>query len=116
MYGISGSWARDIPNLTGLMTTAIGYVDANINAPGTRTLLVVSGGKDERTLLTRIEPVYPETPQKMHIGGSARLAVTIAPTGKVDDVVVLGGNPILAESAAAAVKQWFIVQAVRARH
>jgi outer membrane biosynthesis protein TonB len=32
--------------------------------------------------------------------------VTISPKGSVEDVQVLGGNPLLAESAIAAVKQW----------
>ena len=35
-----------------------------------------------------------------------RLKLTIGPRGNVETVEVLGGNPILGESAVAAVKQW----------
>jgi outer membrane biosynthesis protein TonB len=35
-----------------------------------------------------------------------RLEVTISPKGDVENIQLLGGNPILAESAIFAVKQW----------
>jgi outer membrane biosynthesis protein TonB len=34
------------------------------------------------------------------------LEVTISPKGDVENIRLLGGNPILAESAILAVKQW----------
>jgi TonB family protein len=37
---------------------------------------------------------------------TVRLKVTIAPNGTVQDVELLGGNPILGEAAMLAVKQW----------
>ena len=40
------------------------------------------------------------------MGGLVRLKATVGPDGKVDNVEVLGGNPILAESAVAAVIKW----------
>jgi TonB family protein len=40
------------------------------------------------------------------IGGTVRLEVTITPKGTVESAKVLGGNPILAESAVTAVKKW----------
>jgi TonB family protein len=42
----------------------------------------------------------------LQIGGTVRLMVTISPNGSVESAQVLGGNPILAESAIKAVKQW----------
>jgi TonB family protein len=42
----------------------------------------------------------------MQIGGTVRLMVTVSPKGSVDGVQLLGGNPILAEAAIKAVKQW----------
>lgn len=86
---------------------AIGYVSASTTAEGAKILAVVpAGNKTQRTLVTRVEPEYPETLQRLHIGGTVRLAVTISPKGNVENVKLLGGNPILAECAITAVSQW----------
>ena len=87
---------------------AIGYVDSSVDAQGTKVLIVLAVGRnaEKRKLLTRVESQYPETLKQMHIGGTVRLALTISPKGTVEDVAVLGGNPILAEAAAKAAKQW----------
>lgn len=86
---------------------AIGYVGSEAKAEGVKTLTVVHvGNTAERKLLTRVEPAYPETLKRLGISGTVRLQVTISPKGNVENVELLGGNPILGESAIAAVKQW----------
>ena len=86
---------------------AIGYVSTGASVEGVRTLTVVDApGNAERKLITRIEPVYPEDLRKRSIGGLVRLKVTISTNGSVEYIELLGGNPILAESAITAVKQW----------
>jgi len=88
---------------------AIGYVSAETGTEGTNVLPVVSESQEnhtQRALLTRVEPDYPETLQKLQIGGTVRLSITISAKGSVEDVELLGGNPILAESAVQAVQQW----------
>ncbi|MFZ1157646.1 MAG: TonB family protein [Candidatus Sulfotelmatobacter sp.] len=88
---------------------AIGYVssDSDTTVNGVKTLLVIPAGNTaERRLLTSFEPKYPETLQRLGIGGTVRLALTVAPKGNVENVALLGGNPILAESAILAVKRW----------
>jgi TonB family protein len=86
---------------------AIGYVSAEASTEGVKTLVIIHGGNSaQRELIIRVEPDYPETLKRLNIGGTVRLMVTIAPKGKVEKVEVLGGNPILGESATAAVKQW----------
>lgn len=86
---------------------AIGYVNAAFNVEGVKTLSIVDGRKhDARRLITHVEPDYPETLKRLNIGGTVRLQVTIAARGNVENVVLLGGNPILAESAMFAVRQW----------
>jgi TonB family protein len=62
--------------------------------------------KSDRKLVTRVEPDYPPVLRMRQIGGTVKLEVTIAPAGNVEGAKVLGGNPILAESAVAAVKKW----------
>ena len=85
---------------------AIGYVSSAASTEGVKVLMVSDGRNPQRTLLTRVEPGYPETLQRLQIGGIVRLAVTISPNGAVENVALLGGNPILAEAATKAVKQW----------
>ena len=86
---------------------AIGYVSADTIVEDVKTLTIIRGGNDaQRRLITRVEPEYPDTLKRLNIGGTVRLQLTIAPGGNVETVEVLGGNPILGESAVAAVKQW----------
>jgi TonB family protein len=86
---------------------AIGYVSVEADTGGLKTLIVGDKGKRSgRVVLTRVEPEYPETLRLLHIGGSVRLAVTISAKGSVENIQILGGNPILAEAATEAVKKW----------
>jgi TonB family protein len=86
---------------------AIGYVNVGSSAEGVQTLAVLSEAKEgERTLITHIEPQYPQLLRERHIGGTVRLQLTITAKGSVEDISMLGGNPILAEAAIKAVKQW----------
>ena len=86
---------------------AIGYVSSETDTQGVKVLTVPGSGQSgERKLLTRVEPEYPETLKKKGIGGNVRLQLDISPKGAVETVTVLGGNPILAEAAVKAVKQW----------
>jgi TonB family protein len=94
---------------------ALGYVSGAASAEGVKTLIVGDselGG--ERKLVLRIEPDYPETLKQLKIGGIVRLRVSISAKGNVEEVALLGGNPILGESAAAAVKKW-VYAAARSR-
>jgi TonB family protein len=86
---------------------AIGYVSAASNTDNVKTLIVTSGRNNgERILLAHTEPQYPEILRKLHIGGTVRVRVTISAKGNVETAELAGGNPILGESAIAAVKQW----------
>jgi TonB family protein len=85
---------------------AIGYVSESANGEGIKTLEVEENTKGERKLLTRVEPQYPDTLRQMGITGIVRLEVVISLQGKVESVTLIGGNPILADAAIKAVKQW----------
>lgn len=89
---------------------AIGYVSSDFPADGVKVLTILqTGANAERKLLTRVDPEYPETLQRLRIGGTVRLMITISPKGSVDGVQLMGGNPVLAEAAIQAVKQWVYV-------
>ena len=85
---------------------AIGYVSGTASAEGVKTLTVAVPNGADRKLITRVEPDYPDTLMRLNIGGTVRLRISISAKGNVQDVELLGGNPILAESAIAAVKKW----------
>lgn len=63
-------------------------------------------GASERKVITRVEPRYPATLERMYIGGVVRLQLEIAANGTVESAQLLGGNPILGQAAIVAVKQW----------
>jgi TonB family protein len=67
--------------------------------------------KSDRKVLVTVKPEYSELLKHAQIGGLVRLRVTVSPDGKVTNVEVAGGNPILAESAASAVTKWKFVPA-----
>jgi TonB family protein len=59
-----------------------------------------------RKILKKVTAQYPSILKSKGIGGVVRLKVFIKPDGSVRDTEVIGGNPILAESAQKALLQW----------
>ena len=59
-----------------------------------------------RKILKKVPVAYPSILKSKGIGGLVRLKVFVKPDGSVRDSEVLGGNPILAESAQKSVMQW----------
>ncbi|MFZ0773444.1 MAG: energy transducer TonB [Candidatus Sulfotelmatobacter sp.] len=59
-----------------------------------------------RKVLVSVKPQYSEILKRAQIGGVVRLRATVLANGTVSNVDILGGNPILAESAATAVMKW----------
>lgn len=59
-----------------------------------------------RKVITRVEPKYPATLERLYIGGVVKLEVVVAANGTVESAALIGGNPILGQAAIAAVKQW----------
>ena len=59
-----------------------------------------------RKLKTRVEPVYPDLARRNNITGSARVELLVTPDGRVKDVKVLGGNPVLVQAVTSAVVKW----------
>ncbi|HET9838629.1 MAG TPA: energy transducer TonB [Candidatus Angelobacter sp.] len=59
-----------------------------------------------RKLKNRVEPQYPDLARRNNITGSVRLELLIATDGKVKDIKVLGGNPVLVQAAVTAVTKW----------
>jgi protein TonB len=63
---------------------------------------VRSGG----SLIKRVNPIYPQLAKSAGIQGAVELQLHIAPDGTVDKVRRVSGQPMLANAAIEAVKQW----------
>jgi TonB family protein len=61
---------------------------------------------DQRAVLSRFAPTYPEIAKRMKISGVVRLEVTVDAAGKVTDVKSLSGNHLLSAAAEDAVRKW----------
>ncbi|HEY1677464.1 MAG TPA: TonB family protein [Candidatus Sulfotelmatobacter sp.] len=57
-------------------------------------------------LLRRVDPDYPEQARKNRIQGAVVLNVQVLGDGNVGNIEIAAGNPVLAEAAVHAVKQW----------
>lgn len=67
---------------------------------------VASSHSDHRKVTKRMAPVYPELAKRMGVSGAVKLELTVAASGKVLDVKILGGHPVLANSAQQVAQGW----------
>jgi TonB family protein len=59
-----------------------------------------------RKVVGKVTPAYPDIARKLNLTGSVKLEVTVLPGGSVKTTHVLGGNPLLAQSAENAIRNW----------
>ncbi len=59
-----------------------------------------------RKVKSQMNPSYPDLAKRMNVHGRVKLEITIAPDGHVKSVRTVGGHPLLATAAQAAVQQW----------
>ena len=59
-----------------------------------------------RRAKNKVQPSYPELARKMNITGTVKIEVTVAPNGSVKEARVIGGHPVLANSALDAARKW----------
>jgi len=60
----------------------------------------------EGSLIQRVQPEYPPLAKQARIQGTVLLHAVIDREGKIEDLQVLGGHPLLVETALKAVQQW----------
>ena len=77
-----------------------------ILAPALQAQKSEKSEKSSRRLIYTVDAEYPWDLKRAHIGGLVRLLVTVNPRGGIQNVSVLGGNPVLVETAVRAVKKW----------
>jgi len=60
----------------------------------------------EQRLKQRVEPLYPAEARAAHRSGDVMLEVMVSTDGSITSVRALTGDPLLAEAAATAVREW----------
>jgi protein TonB len=83
-----------------------GVVGGLPDAPPPPQAVRVGGQIKEPKKLKNITPTYPDIAKQARVQGVVILECTISPQGKVTDVKVLRGIPLLDQAAIEAVKQW----------
>jgi TonB family protein len=59
-----------------------------------------------RKIVNKVPPVYPTLARSMNIHGVVKVEAHVAPNGVVKSVDVIGGHPVLTQSAVTAVFRW----------
>jgi protein TonB len=83
-----------------------GVVGGLPDAPPPPQAVRVGGQIKEPKKLKHLNPSYPDIAKQARVQGVVILECTISPQGKVTDVKVLRGIPLLDSAAIEAVKQW----------
>ena len=83
-----------------------GVVGGLPDAPPPTQAVRVGGQIKEPKKLKNVNPTYPDIAKQARVQGVVILECTISPQGKVTDVKVLRGIPLLDAAAIEAVKQW----------
>jgi TonB family protein len=76
------------------------------STPGLIPHLSAQNKKSSREVIHSVKPEYPVIMKSARIGGTVRLNAIVLANGTVTRIQVLGGNPILAETAVKAVMKW----------
>ena len=66
----------------------------------------VGGNVQEPRVIKMVPPVYPPLASKARVAGTVLLEATLTAQGKVEEIKVLSGHPLLTEAAIECVKQW----------
>ena len=68
--------------------------------------VVVGGRVKMAQLIHRVEPLYPPLARQIRVSGVVELVGIIATDGRIRELKLLSGNPLLAPAALEAVRQW----------
>src|SRR5262245_7369738 len=83
-----------------------GVIGGEKEAPPPSEPVRVGGNIKEPKKLRNVPPVYPDVAKQARVQGVVVLEATIDTSGRVDNVRVLRGIPLLNEAALEAVKKW----------
>ena len=83
-----------------------GALVALLAAMSTLNISAQQSSEVPRKILVQTSPVYPTLARSMNIHGTVKLQAEVAPNGTVKKVDIVGGHPLLTQSAVTAVGHW----------
>lgn len=66
----------------------------------------VAGADAIKAAINKVQPVYSPVARQMKVAGKVEVEATVDESGNVDSVKAITGNPLLTQSAVAAVQKW----------
>ena len=81
-------------------------VEAKPPAPPVKERIVVSSGVQEAMIVKRVLPVYPALARQVRVSGRVELHGVIGTDGRIHELQLIGGHPLLVPAALDAVRQW----------
>jgi periplasmic protein TonB len=93
-------------SIPGLLPSTEGPRRPEPATPRPKERLQISGGVQQAMLIRRIEPTYPPLAIQIRHEGTVRLHAIISTDGSIQSLEVLSGDPLLIQSALAAVREW----------
>ncbi len=107
------------PTIIDLSNTGPGITGAEVSTPSTfphtppptvrpapNQPITISRGVSEGLRLYTPSPIYPPIARSAHVSGTVVLAATISTQGRIENLRVVSGNPMLTTAAIGAVKTW----------
>jgi TonB family protein len=83
------------------------FIALNSAGPGEAPKRIRVGGNAEAAnLVQKVTPIYPPEAKANRVQGSVRFTVVIGKDGRVQNVTLVSGDPVLAQAAKDAVQQW----------
>jgi TonB family protein len=76
-------------------------ISASLPAPPWRFQGITLGRLEHK-----VEPIYPPLARMARVDGAVTLRATVGTDGKVQEVQIISGNPLLVQAAVDAVRQW----------
>jgi TonB family protein len=73
---------------------------------GPPTRILVGGNVQSSNLLTMVKPVYPPLARRTRIQGMVRFTAIVGKDGRVQNLQIVSGHPLLVPAAQDAVRQW----------
>jgi TonB family protein len=62
--------------------------------------------QESRKLISSPTPTYPELARKAHLAGTVKVQVVVSADGKIKEVKIIGGHPLLVDAVQETLKNW----------
>jgi TonB family protein len=105
---MSGGFLRQCGGIlfTALVVVVLARGGATNESTGDERIIVVTSSAIRQAALFHQEPEYPPTARQFRLSGEVVVELTVGVDGKVENVEVTKGRPILNEAVTRAVRKW----------